>query len=67
MIDWNLTPENQVLYERVIARNKQLQQELGITSMTIEERATVVIAQKQKEEEFKKLLGNRRPPPKWKV
>lgn len=74
MIDWDLTPENQVLYEKVVAQNRRLQQSLGIQPMTIDERATAYQKRNaeiaRKEEELKRLreqIGRRRPVPKWKV
>lgn len=69
-MDWKLDPENQKKYDEVVTRNRILQDRLGITPRTIEERARDYKKLRQ-EEELKKQelakLTNRRPPPKWKV
>lgn len=74
MIDWNLTPENQVLYERVVAQNRRLQAALGIQPLTIEDRAEIYQQKKiedarrqQELKELEKRIGRSRPLPKWKV
>lgn len=67
MIDWSFPPDIQAQYDRVLAQTRKLQDELGIKPMTLEERAQSYIERKHQEEEFKKFMGQRRPPPKWKV
>ncbi len=74
MIDWSLTPENQALYERVVAQTRRIQKELGIEPMTLEERAEsyerkrAEIERRQREiQELEQRIGRSRPPPKWKV
>ena len=71
---WALTPELQKKYEEVVAHTRRLQAELGITPMTLEERAKAYEQRKLEEqrrekelEKFQKLVGQIRPPPKWKV
>lgn len=66
-MDWELSPENRALLERVTAQIQRLQKELGIQPMTLEERSQ---AYQRRQEELKKLAqiaSQRRPPPKWKV
>ncbi len=74
MIDWNLTPENQALYERVVAQTRRIQKELGIEPMTLEERARsyerkrAEIERRQQEvRELEQRISRSRPPPKWKI
>ena len=67
MIDWSFPPELQAQYDRILEQNKRLQAEMGIKSMTIEERAAAYEKRKQQEAALKATLGTRRPPPKWKV
>ncbi len=67
MIDWTFSPENQKKYDDVLARNRRLQAELGIESRTIEQRAQDYVERQKKIEEFNKLMGTRRPAPKWKL
>ncbi len=66
-MDWNLTPENQKKYDEVVAHTRRLQAELGIKPRTIEERARDYAEKQKQVEELKKLMSNRRPPPKWKL
>jgi len=66
-MDWCLSPENQKKYDGVLERNRRLQAELGIKSKTIEERARDYAEKQRQQEELKKLMGTRRPPPKWKL
>ena len=72
--DWSLTPELQKKFEEVQAQTRRLQAEFGITPMTLEERAKAYEQRKLEEqrrekelEKFQKLVGQIRPPPKWKV
>jgi hypothetical protein len=65
--DWSLTPELQKKFEEVQAQTRRLQAEFGITPMTLEERAAAYQKRKAEEAQAKKMLGQRRPPPKWKV
>lgn len=46
---------------------KPLQDEFGIKSMTIAERAQAIQQHKQQQQQISAQLGNKRPPPKWKV
>ena len=67
MISWELSPELQELYNRVVAQNAVLQQQLGIKSKTIAERAADYVKKREEAEKTKVLIGKMRPPPKWKV
>lgn len=74
MIDWKFPPELQAQYDRVVAQTRRLQAEMGIKSMTLEERYQAYLErqaeEQRKQEELKKLqqlVGKHRPPPKWKV
>lgn len=74
MIDWSFPPELQQKYDEIVARTRRLQQELGITPMTLEERAMAgekkrhEAEKRQKEiEEMQRIINSRRPLPKWKV
>lgn len=74
MIDWSFPPELQQKYDEIVARTRRLQQELGITPMTLEERAIAgekkrhEAEKRQKEiEEMQRIINSRRPLPKWKV
>jgi len=71
---WSLTPELQKRFEEIQAQTRMLQEQLGITPMTLDERAVAYTKRKEDErkrqEELAKLTqitGQRRPPPKWKV
>jgi len=66
-MDWSLSPENQKKYDDVIERNRRLQALLGIKSKTLEERSQDHTENIKQQEELKKLLGTRRPAPKWKL
>ncbi len=65
--DWSLTPELQKKFEEVQAQTRRLQAEFGITPMTLEERAAAYEKRKAEEAQAKQMLGQRRPPPRWKV
>ncbi len=65
--DWSLTPELQKKFEEVQAQTRRLQAEFGITPMTLEERAAADQKRKAEEAQAKQMLGQRRPPPRWKV
>ncbi len=65
--DWSLTPELQKKFEEVQAQTRRLQAEFGITPMTLEERAAAYQKRKAEEAQAKQMLGQRRPPPRWKV
>lgn len=65
--DWSLTPELQKRFEQVQAQTRRLQAEFGITPMTLEERAAAYEKRKAEEAQAKLILGQRRPPPRWKV
>lgn len=74
MIDWSFPPDIQAQYDRVLAQTRRLQVELGITPMTLAERAAayekkkVEAARKEKElRELEQRISRSRPPPKWKV
>lgn len=67
MTNWSFPPDIQAQYDRVLAQTRKLQAELGITPMTLDERAEAYTKRKQQEEEIKKFTLHRRPPPKWKV
>jgi isopentenyldiphosphate isomerase len=74
MTDWSFPPDLQAQYERVLAQTRRLQQELGITPRTIEQRHQDYLARKAEEQRIKEeldkiqaLTGHRRPPIKWKV
>ena len=65
--DWSLTPELQKKFEEVQAQTRRLQAEMGIKPRTIEERAADYLKKKQAEAELAKLVGNKRPPLRYKV
>ena len=65
--DWSLTPELQKKFEEVQAQTRRLQAEFGITPMTLEERSAAYEKRKAEEAQAKQMLGQRRPPPRWKV
>lgn len=65
--DWSLSPELQAKFDQIVEHTRRLQKELVIQPMTIAERAKAYELRKQQEEQLKSVLGNRRPPPKWKV
>lgn len=65
--DWSLTPELQKRFEQVQAQTRKLQAELGVTPMTLEERAAAYAKRKEEEAQAKQILGQRRPPPRWKI
>lgn len=67
MISWELPPDLQEKYEKVLAHTRQLQQQLGIKPMTLEERHRAYLEKKSQEEELKKIISRHRPLPKWKV
>jgi hypothetical protein len=67
MMDWNLSIENQKKYNDVVNQNYRLQAELGIKSKTLEERAQDHAENIKQQEALTKLLGVRRPAPKWKL
>lgn len=74
MIDWSLPPDLQQKYNQVAENIQRLQKELGVEPRTIEQRhqdyqRNRVEKEKQKKEleELKRLVQNRRPPPRWKV
>lgn len=66
-MDWNLNPENQKKYDEVLANNRRMQEILGIEPRTLEQRAADYQRKKAERAELTKLMGNRRPPPKWKL
>lgn len=66
-MDWQLPPELQKKFDEVVANNTRLQSMLGIKSRTIEERAADYQRKKADQEELAKLMGKRRPAPKWKI
>jgi hypothetical protein len=74
MTDWSFPPDIQAQYDRVLAQTRKLQAELGITPMTLDERAMAYerrkVTEARRQQELKILeqqLGQRRPPPTWKV
>ena len=66
-MDWRLPLELQQRFDEVTANNARLQAILGIKSRTIAERAEDYQRKKNQQAELTKLMGKRRPPPKWKV
>ncbi len=73
-MDWSLPSDLQEKYEKILARTKQLQEELGIKPRTIEERALSYeqrkIEEERRQEEIKILqqrINLSRPAPKWKI
>ena len=66
-MDWSLNPENQKKYDEVMANNRRMQEILGIEPRTLEQRAADYQRKKAEQDELKKLMGKRRPPPKWKL
>ncbi len=73
-MDWSLPSDLQEKYEKILARTKQLQEELGIKPRTIEERALSYeqrkIEEERRQEEIKILqqrINLSRPLPKWKI
>ena len=64
---WALTPELQKKYEEVVAHTRRLQKEMGITPMTLEERAAHYAKKKEEEAKAKAMVVKMRPPPKWKI
>ena len=66
-MDWSLNPENQKKYDEVLANNRRMQEILGIKPRTLEQRAADYQRKKAEAEEFTKLMGTRRPVPKWKI
>ena len=64
---WALTPELQKKYEEVVAHTRRLQKEMGITPMTLEERAAAYAKKKEDEAKAKAMVVKMRPPPKWKI
>lgn len=65
--DWSLTPELQKKFEEVVAHTRRLQKEMGITPMTLEERAAAYAKKKEEEAKAKAMIVKLRPPPKWKI
>lgn len=66
-MDWSLNPENQKKYDEVLANNRRMQEILGIKPRTLEQRAADYQRKKAEVEELTKLMGTRRPVPKWKI
>jgi hypothetical protein len=73
-MDWSFPPDLQIQYERVLAQTRRLQAELGITPMTLEERAAAYEKRRMEEQrkqqelaELQQRLIKNRPLPKWKV
>ena len=66
-MDWSLNPENQKKYDEVLANNRRMQEILGIKPRTLEQRAADYQRKKAEAEELTKLMGTRRPVPKWKI
>lgn len=71
---WSNDPDIQKRYNEIVAQTRRLQAELGITPMTLEQRAEDYRRRQQEElarqEELKKLeeiIGKKRLPPKWKL
>jgi CRP-like cAMP-binding protein len=74
VIDWGFPSELEEQYQRVLAQTRRLQQELGITPRTLEERYQDYLKRLEEEQRIKEELnrlqaitGQRRPPVKWKV
>jgi len=66
-MDWSFNEENQKKYDEVIANIRRMQALMGIEPRTLEQRAADYQRKKAEREELAKLMGNRRPPPKWKL
>ncbi len=66
-MDWGLDPENQKKYDEVTANIRRLQAEMGITPMTIAERAADLQKKKAAQALISAQLGMVRPKPKWKI
>ena len=66
-MDWSFNEENQKKYDEVLANNRRMQEILGIEPRTLEQRAADYQRKKAEQDELKKLMGKRRPPPKWKL
>ncbi len=73
-MDWSFPPDLQIQYERVLAQTRRLQAELGITPMTLEERAAAYDKRRMEEQrkqqelaELQQRLIKNTPLPKWKV
>ncbi len=71
---WALTPELQKKFEEVQAQTRKLQQEFGITPMTLEERCQAYERRKAEEaqralelERLQQQIGKHRLPPKWRI
>lgn len=69
-----LPPDLQQRLEDIQNTTKRLQKELGITPLTLEQRAELSKQRRDEQqrrqaelEKINKQLGPRRPPPKWKV
>lgn len=66
-MDWSFNEENQKKYDEVLANIRRMQAVMGIEPRTIEQRAADYQRKRAEKEELTKLMGKRRPPPKWKV
>ena len=66
-MDWSFNEKNQKKYDEVLANNRRMQEILGIEPRTLEQRAADYQRKKAERAELTKLMGNRRPPPKWKL
>lgn len=64
---WALTPELQKRFDEIQVQTRRLQAEMGIKPRTMEERAADYLKRKQAEAELAKLVGNKRPPLRYKV
>jgi len=66
-MNWDLNAENQKKFNEVVAEIRRLQAEMGVKPMTLEERAAEYQKKKAEQARLTAQLGNKRPPPKWKV
>jgi hypothetical protein len=66
-MDWSFPPDIQAQYDRVVADIQRLQAEFGIAPRTMEQRYQDYLKKQSEQAQLTAQMGNRRPPPKWKV
>ena len=66
-MDWSLNEENQKKYDEVLANIRRVQTIMGVEPQSMEQRAAEYQRKRAEQAELTKLMGKRRPPPKWKV
>ena len=67
MIDWTPTPAVQKRLDKLKLTLARLQQHFDLRALTIDERRELYLEHKKEEEKLRQMMGQRRPPPKWKV